>query len=225
MNQANEKVIALYKKLYDRYGYSSKSLGWDKGKQFLRFHQLTSDWDLKGSSILDVGCGFGDFNNYLRFLNISDYTYTGIDMVSDFINEGKKLYSSPNISLIDGDFLSYSFKNAFDFSIASGTFNLKLDGIDEYEYIYRHMKKMFSLSNKAMSINFISDKVDYRHEHNFNSSPEKILSMAYTLSRNIILKNNYFPFEFSVTIYKNDSFKKETTIFEAVEEKIAWLGL
>ncbi len=225
MSTENEEIISSYRKLYQHHGYSPKSLGWDKGKQFLRFHQLTSDWDLNGARILDVGCGFGDFIKYLRFLKTSGYIYTGIDMVDEFISEGKKHYSSENISLIQGDFLACEPSNTFDYAIASGTFNLKIEGLDGYEYIYKNMKKMFELSTTAISIDFISDKVDFLHEHNFNSSPEKILSMAYTLSKNVILKNNYFPFEFSVTIYKNDSFRKETTIFTEVEKKFEWLGI
>lgn len=225
MNTANDEIIGAYQKLYHQHGYSPKSLGWDKGKQFLRFHQLTSDWDLSGASILDVGCGFGDFIKYLRFLNTSDYSYNGIDMVGEFISEGKKLYSDENISLIQEDFLAYKFNDTFDYAIASGTFNLKIKGVNGYEYIYKNMKKMFELSSKAISIDFISDKVDLSYEHNFNSSPERILSMAYSLSRNVILKNSYFPFEFSITIYKNDSFKKETTIFTEVEKKMAWLAV
>lgn len=225
MNTANDEVINAYQKLYLQHGYSPKSLGWDKGKQFLRFHQLTSDWNLSGARILDVGCGFGDFIKYLRLLNTSGYIYTGIDMVGEFISEGKRRYSAENISLIQEDFLAHTFNDTFDYAIASGTFNLKIKGVDGYEYIYKNMKRMFELSSKAISIDFISDKVDIFYEHNFNSSPERILSMAYSLSRNVILKNNYFPFEFSITIYKNDSFRKETTIFTEVEKKMAWLAV
>lgn len=41
----------------------------------------------------------------------------------------------------------------------------------------------------------------------------KILEMAYKLSRNIILRNDYMPFEFSIVIFKDDSFSKEDTLF------------
>jgi SAM-dependent methyltransferase len=213
----------LYKKLYNNHGYSPKSLGCSKGKQFLRFHQLTTDWDMNGVSILDVGCGFGDFIKYLDFQGIANYSYTGIDIMEEFIAEGRKRYSADNVSFLHGDFLDHDFEDNYDYAIASGTFNLKMDGVDGYDYIYKNMTKMFALSTRAVSIDFISNKVDYAHGHNFNSSPEKILSMAYTLSRNVLLKNTYFPFEFSITIYKDDSFRKETTIFTEVEQRMAVL--
>lgn len=217
--------ILLYQNLFKKHGYSPKSLGCDKGKQFLHYHQLSSEWNLEGSSILDVGCGFGDFNRYLKFLKISNYIYTGIDIMNEFISQGNRLYSAPNVTFLTGDFLSYEFNQSFDYAIASGTFNLKIESIDGYDYIFKNMAKMFKLSKKAISIDFLSDKVDYSYKHNFNSSPEKILSMAYSLSKNIILKNNYFPYEFAVIVYKNDSFKKETTVFSEVEKKLEWLGI
>jgi SAM-dependent methyltransferase len=225
MNRTHDKVIDAYRRLYAVHGYSPRALGWDKGKQFLRFHQLTSDWDLTGASILDVGCGFGDFVDYLRFMNIQNYTYTGIDLLGEFIAEGKKRYSSPQATFLQAAFEDYDSPSTFDYVIASGVFNLKVEGIDAYEQILRSMTKMFGLSQVALSVDFISSKVDYAHQHNFNSSPETILSMAYGLSRNVILKNNYFPFEFAVTIYRDDSYRKETTIFSTVEAKLASLNV
>ena len=129
MNRTHDKVIDTYRRLYSVHGYSPQALGWDKGKQFLRFHQLTSDWDLTGASILDVGCGFGDFVNYLRFMNIQNYSYTGIDLLGEFIAEGKRRYSSPQATFLQAAFEDYDSPSTFDYVIASGVFNLKVEGI------------------------------------------------------------------------------------------------
>ena len=220
LNPSND----FYRQLLKEHGYTPMALGC-KGKQFLRFHQLTSDWDLNCSSILDVGCGFGDFNKYLDFLNLKDCRYTGIEVVKEFFEEACKRYPGKSIRFCNQDFLGKADLGQFDYVFASGTFNLRIEGIDEYEYVFKNMKKMFSHANKAIAIDFLSDKVDYRHPWNFNFSPEKILALGYQLSRNVILRNNYFPFEFSIIIHKDDSFRKETTIFTAVEERLKWLGI
>lgn len=218
INSSNQ----FYRQLLKDHGYTPMALGL-KGEQLLRFHQLTSDWDLNCSSILDVGCGFGDFNKYLQFLNVKDCSYTGIEVVKEFFDEACKRYSGDSIRFCNEDFLGKTDLGQFDYAFASGTFNLRIEGIDEYEYVFTNMKKMFSHSKKAIAIDFLSDKVDYSHSWNFNFSPEKILSLAYQLSRNVSLKNTYFPFEFSIIIHKDDSFRKETTIFTTVEEKFKWL--
>jgi SAM-dependent methyltransferase len=183
----------------------------------LRFRELTNLWNLENSSILDIGCGFGDFVKYLKFEGIKSFNYTGIDLVKEFIDKAKNEHQDQNIELCVGDFLSLPFSKKFDFCIASGTFNLRMDGIDGYKYIESNLTKMLETCRIGIAVNFITDKVDYKHDHNFNSSPEKILSIAYNLSKRIVLRNDTFPFEFSIIIYKDDSFLKETTLFTGVE--------
>jgi SAM-dependent methyltransferase len=208
-----EEMQEYYKSLFNKHGYSPDALGWHKGNQFLRFHQLTSQWNLNNSSILDVGCGFGDFNKFLATNKIKNSSYLGIDISEEFITEAKKQYNKDNINFIKGDFLTTEINTKIDFSIASGTFNYKIEGINCYDYLYENMKKMFESSNKAIAIDFLTDRVDYFHEHNFNYNPISILEMAYSLSKRVILNNSFFPFEYAVIIYKDDSFEKEKMHF------------
>ena len=213
-----ESLKKYYEALYREHGYSPKALGWDKGKQFLRFHQLTSEFDLNGASVLDVGCGFGDFVKYLKINKISNFRYAGVDIIEEFIEEATQLYRNKEVKFFKSNFLELEISDVFDYGIASGTFNVSIEGIDGYDNIERNLNKMFNHCSKAISIDLLTSRVDYKHEHNFNSDPLKVLEMAYGLSKSVVLKNNYFPFEFSITIYKDDSFSKETTIFNEVEK-------
>ena len=95
-DQFNE-MQEYYKSLYNQYGYSPDALGWHKGNQFLRFYQLTNQWNLNNSSILDIGCGFGDFNKYLHANSILEYNYLGIDILEEFILEARKQHFQNNI--------------------------------------------------------------------------------------------------------------------------------
>lgn len=214
-----EKVKKSYQNLFHEHGYSPKTLGWDKGKQYLRFRELTNLWNLENKSILDVGCGFGDFINYLEFEGIKSFKYEGIDIVDEFIEIGKKNHQHENIKFRVGNLLSMEFHEIFDFGIASGTFNSKIDGINGYDYIESNLRKMFKNCKIGIAANFLTDRVDYKYDHNFNSSAEKILSIAYGLSRRIILRNEYFPYEFSIIIYKKQAFCKELSLFDDLKEK------
>lgn len=219
-----DKLIADYRKRFAEYGYSPKTLGWDKGKQDIRFSILTSQWELEGKRILDVGCGFGDLNRYFRKNKIENYEYVGVDVVEELIHEAKKQNSengNSKISYICADFLDMPFTESFDYVISSGAFNRRFFGeLDNYSFIEKCIDKSFDLCGEGIAFDFLSDKVDYQYEHTFHSSPERILGYSYSKSRNVILRNDYMPFEFSIFIFKDDSFKNEDTVFHRYWENI-----
>lgn len=223
--EENEKVYD-YSVRYQKYGYSPKTLGWDKGKQDLRFSILTSQYDIRGKKILDIGCGFGDLNGFLDRRGYG-YEYCGIDMVEDLLNEGKKVY--PGKRFILGDFLDYEFDEIFDYAVASGIFNIKFNDsskLNNYDFIDKSITKALSLVKDGIAFDFLSDKVDYQYEHTFHSSPSKILDFAYQHSRNVMLRNDYMPFEFSLFIFKDDSFDKSDTTFRKYKkDKAIYNGL
>lgn len=205
-----------YSELLGRFGMGPEALGWSKGNQFLRFKQLTTGWELPEKSFLDVGCGLGDFVSFLRWQKVGNFSYCGIDLMPEFVEEGRQRHEAKGVSFIEGDFLEFPFDSVFDYVIASGTFNLKRSDHAGYDYVFQNMSKMFELSRSAISMDFLTNRVDFTHKHNFNSSPEKILSMAYSLSKRVFLRNDVFPFEFSVTIIKDDSFNPATSVFSDV---------
>ena len=199
----------LYTQKFNEFGVSLKTLGWDKGKQDIRFDILTSQYACDDKSILDIGCGFGDLIGTLK-RKASNFSYTGIDIMDVFIAEAQKMHTE--YAFIAGDFMDYKFDEIFDYCIASGIFTLKLKQ-DNYEFISSAMQKAWNICRDGFAFDFLSDKVDYQLDHTFHSSPSKILDFAYSFSRNVILRNDYMPFEFSLFVFKDDSFMREDTLF------------
>jgi SAM-dependent methyltransferase len=205
-------IIERYNKRYQEYGYDPKTLGWDKGKQDIRFDILTSQYNFNNKTILDIGCGFGDLNKTLG-LKFPSYHYVGIDIVDTLLKEANKNFIGKNITFVKNDILKFNPGISFDYAIASGVFNHKLSSGGNYLFIEAVIKKALSICKDGLAFDFLSDKVDHKLAHTFHSRPEKILSIAYKYSRNIILRNDYMPFEFSIFIFKNDMFRKNDTIF------------
>jgi len=201
-----------YEGRFRQYGYSPKTLDWDKGKQDIRFSVLTSQLDFQGCSVLDIGCGFGDLNRTLAEQASSEYTYLGVDVVPSLVKEGERLFGSDHVRFLCGDVLAMDLPQV-DYAICSGMFNLKMSGEKNMEFIRAVAKKTFGLCRIGFAFDFLSDKVDYRKEITFHSSPEEILAMAYKLSRNVMLCNNYMPFEFSLFVFKDESFDPALTVF------------
>lgn len=212
-------VVEHYRDNYQKYGANNeRSLGWAKNKQELRFKQLLRF--LKPNpeeSLLDIGCGFADLYGYLKknpeYHNID---YWGIDIMKEFIDIATQNYPEKANHLMCKDFAENVNNRKYDYCVVSGTFNYKIfeSESEQYEFISEMMEKALSICNVGIAFDFLSDKVDYRtSEEDFHSSPEKMLSLAYKLSRNVILDNSAMPFEFCITIFKDDHFNKKDTVF------------
>ena len=203
-----------YSQRFHQHGYSPKALGWDKGKQDVRFDVLTSQYDFTGKSVLDIGCGFGDLNTTLTARYGTSYTYHGIDLVPELVTEGQARFTAPHISFAVGNFLNSDDQTQYDYIVSSGIFNHKLQDLDGYVFIEACMRRAFAMAKDGIAFDFLSNKVDYELPHTFHSAPERILSLAYTMTRNVVLRNDYMPFEFAVFLWKDDSFSREDTLFQ-----------
>jgi SAM-dependent methyltransferase len=207
-------TINRYNERVQKYGYSDESLGWARSNNLLRFEYLIKEWkdELSGAKICDFGCGFGDLFGYLNSVGLKDVDYTGIDINMDLVEIGKKKY--PSASFWVGDFLSQSLDSQFDFTFSSGVFNHKLDFSDELEFIKKCIDKIAMFSTKGFAINFLSDKVEYQTPHNFNSNPSHVLDLCYKYSNNVVLRNDYMPFEFTVYVRKDRIIDRTKLIYQ-----------
>ena len=206
-------TVEKYRKGYAEHGYSPKTLGWDKGRQDIRFEVLLSFFEFRGKSILDIGCGFGDLNRVLSRKIGDSYQYLGVDLVGELLDEGRRHYPQENIRFLNADFLEYPFKETFNIVVASGIFNHKFDSGENDLFVERVLKKAWFLCTEGVAFDFLSDKVDYRYDHTYHNNPERILGLAYGLSRNVSFRNDYMPFEFCLYVGKDDSFDRADAIF------------
>lgn len=218
-DQDRAGTVEKYRKGYAKYGYSPKTLGWDKGRQDIRFEVLLSFFECRGKSILDIGCGFGDLNRVLSRENGDSYQYLGVDLVGELIDEGRHHYPQENIKFLNSDFLEYPFTETFDIVVASGIFNHKFASGDNDLFVERVLKKAWSLCVEGFAFDFLSDKVDYRYDHTYHNNPERILGLAYGLSRNVSLRNDYMPFEFCLHVGKDDSFDRADAVFNVHKQR------
>jgi SAM-dependent methyltransferase len=193
-----------YNERLSKFGYSEEALGWTKNKNDLRFAALLAEWnqELNGSSVCDFGCGFGDLFGYIQsHYHPGSFQYFGIEINQNLVNVGRELY--PDAEFWVGDIVSQPFERNFDFVFSSGVFNHKLSFQDEYEFISDCLNKLNQISRKGYAVNFLSDKVDFQLDHTFHSNPGKILDIAFRHSRNVVLRNDYMPFEFTVYVRKD----------------------
>ncbi|MCB9036083.1 MAG: class I SAM-dependent methyltransferase [Lewinellaceae bacterium] len=213
--QDKQETIRRYNERLMKYGYSEKTLGWSRNKNNIRFNALVREWltELESSEIADFGCGFGDLYRFLKEdISLKKFRYTGIDINAKLVEIGRSYYPQANFWI--GDIIKENFQTKFDFIFSSGVFNHQLINHSEYFFIEETLNKLNELTLKGLAVNFLSDKVDFKLEHTFHSNPGKILDIAYNFSRNIILRNDYMPFEFTIYIRKDIAVDSEKVVFE-----------
>lgn len=211
-NAENERMIARYQERFREHGQTPQSLGWTKGKQDIRFDVLLSGFQLEGLSVLDVGCGFGDLNLAIRE-RCQSYRYLGVDLVPEFIEKGRATYGSESVGFMLGDLMEVEVPGEYDICIASGIFNSSRQDVEQYDYVKRVLGRLFEISRVGVAVDFLSDRVNFQREGCAHHSPEQIFSVAMGLTRCVRLRHDYMPFEFAVTLYKDDSYEDAETVF------------
>lgn len=204
-----------YEELFDNWGYNENALIMPSDRRNIRYYELLKNSKIfemtncNGYRILDAGCGFGNVIDYLHVIGKSNFSYTGIDVVDSFLEEGRIRHSN-----VDGDykflkrdlFIESVDDLDFDFAISSQAFNWKYDKNEEqnYDVIFTIIAKLFRKSNDGVAFNFFSDKVQYMKEDTAYHNPGRILEFAYSLSNNIIIDNTCMPYEPTVAIFKDN---------------------
>lgn len=215
---SQENIKKSFKELYAKHGATAAGMAMASGRerQFIRFKILAEGFLLRNKKVLDIGCGVGDLFYYLNQQE-QDIQYRGVDLVDDYIGYAVEQYkdNKKNASFVNMDFLQDTCDDFEpDICMLSGAINLKLDNHpDHYEFAWDMMKKAFDLSCEGIAFNYISDKVNYQDERSFHYNPGKTLEMAYGLTRNIVFRNDYFPFEFTIYAYKDQQFPDDDLTF------------
>lgn len=206
-----------YRENFKKYGYSELSMFMPSDRRTVRYRELLKHFELQSPfTILDAGCGFGDINAYLNKCNIHDYVYIGMDVVDEFIEEGKQRYGSDNVHYVHRNFITDDISDLeFDYAVSSQTFTLCYSqSNDNYEVIFSSIRKLFEQCRKGVSFNFFTDQGQFRRKGTAYHNPAKILEFAYSLSNGIILDNSCFPYESTVTILKDVECRENGMIFD-----------
>lgn len=212
LSQENiDKYNELYNSRYQKYGFSPQTLGWYTGKQDFRFSVATRDFGEDIRSVLDVGCGFADL--YIYFNSIGkDVCYTGIDLNEKLLEEAKRNIEKKALGipkLIQGDILDISLPEKYDAVLAIGITSLLLAGQDNYEYIESIIAKGYDLANIVFIIDFCSESFNRKStKYGFEYDPIRVLQIASKFTKRVALICDYFPTEFMLKMYKDDSYNE-----------------
>jgi len=199
-----EKIIQRYnEKLKHNHRKDLLSTG-SKIRRDIRFKVLTELGDFQGKKILDLGCGIGDFYQYLQEHKI-ECEYVGYDINPNIIKLAKERF--PKVNFEVKDILEEDFPH-FDYIVSTSSFNNKLESISNYEFIQKILEVSYNhiRNGGGIAVDFLVSYVDYKHDYAFYYEPEKIFSIAKNITRRVLIRNDYPLYEFAVYLYKDIEF-------------------
>lgn len=202
------KSLNIYKQKFKKFGVDPRSLQWkSKGAAHQRFRQFWAEIDFDDKKVLDVGCGFGEMGNFLtkRYKNV---IYKGVDIMPEFIENGKKIY--PSLNLETADYFSRPLPESYETIICSGALNSNF-GTEEENLKFRKnaIKTMFDHTTNVLAFNMLGGHLAPINPPKGEASTNvwyadslEILEYCMTLTRRVILRQNYHPNDFTIFMYK-----------------------
>ena len=195
--QDKKRIGDYYRQCLDRHGVdNAEALSWSSpNAQLIRFQALIRVGDLRGKSILDVGCGLGDLYPFLQS-TVGDFDYLGIDLFSDFIKKAQLKY--PAACFENKDVLEFSGP-PFDYVLSSGTMSFKVP--HHFDKYFAMIRKMFSLARLGLAFNMLDRRGHIDDELYAAYDPKEIEAFCRTLTPKVKLITDYSPQDFTLFLY------------------------
>ncbi len=165
--------------------------------QRMRFEVFVLNHDLNGKTLLDVGCGMGDLWEHLLARGIH-CDYTGIDISPEMVRRCRERF--PGVPFECQNILEWNRGQQFDYTIAVGIHNIKVDG--GWELLEQVTRRQFELCRVATHISLLTDRYTGFAPHIQPWRAEAILTLALDITPYVVLRHDYLPNDFSVTLYR-----------------------
>lgn len=181
-----------------------KMLGWESREaQYLRFAMFADAADIKGKSLLDIGCGLGNLLDYFNDKGIG-VQYTGVDILDRMVDMASKRH--PEAKFLCADIFECNLfgENAFDAVYASGIFNLNLG--NNRGFLTKALDVMLKLSRTYVAFNLLHYQSPDREDKYFYFEPAEVVGLLKSLPyrfESIEVKEGYLKNDFTVVCRKS----------------------
>lgn len=208
MSKVGKILKDHYRNTIIKHGAGSKGVDWGESElnTDIRHEMMLNIIKEKDEmiSILDVGCGYGAFYEYINKKNLN-VNYTGIDIVSEMIDLG--INRNQGAEMICDDFLDHDFKDEkYDYVICNGILTQKVTAsISEMnEFANKLIKKMYFLCGTGIVFNVMSTHVNFQKDNLYYRNPSELMSWCMSeISPHIKLDAAYpLTYEYTMYVYK-----------------------
>lgn len=214
MRNKIKEIAKTYSEAFEENGRSPGAVLCPKGRQDLRYSKMIENFDISGSSFLDFGSGLGHLYEYLNKQS-KNFSYTGIDICQDFLDDCNSRFAKDGVEFIHLD----HFQNrsaTYDYVLSIGTFNIKyFDEVNEnWKFITDTLRNLWQVTDKALILNWMTDRVDFMQDQAFHMPPEKIMDWGIkNFSNRFLINQTYMPYEYHITFFKNAQIERPGNVF------------
>lgn len=165
--------------------------------QRMRFEAFVIHHDLAGASILDVGCGVGDFYAHLERRQIAA-DYFGADLSLKMVERCRERFPTGKFEAVN--ILDWNPPERFDYTTAFAIHNVRVEDGDK---LLRDVtRRQFDLCRRAAHISLLTDRFAGFAPHIQPWRAEEVLTLALSITPYVTLRHDYLPNDFSVTLYR-----------------------
>ena len=196
-------VIQRYQRRIAEHGATFESLNsGSQEKQALR--QSVHSSALRGDrpSILEVGCGLGDFYRSLIAQN-RDCVYQGYDIVPEYIAQCRRDFPGSKFEV--RNIFSEGIDNTFDTVVMSQVLNNRYQKSDNMQVMRQALELAFQHTRVSVSVDMLSTYVDFRNPDLFYYAPEDIFRIAKAITPRVLIRHDYRAFEFCVQLVHQEA--------------------
>lgn len=197
-----DQVASYYTTRLVDYGATPRGVDWNSVESHeLRHRQFLRLVDDPAASVLDLGCGFGDFLRYLRQEGHQGH-FIGYDVAPSMIEEAQRLYGNDSNAVWR---VGAKPTESADYAVASGIFNVKGEvAFKDWErYVKDTIELLAQAGRRGFAFNVLSLSSDpeRRRSDLYYADPVEMLQFCLErYGRSVAVLQDYGLYEFTVIV-------------------------
>jgi len=195
------RIVTRHAAALERHGYGPQALFWQNREvQETRFRVFVQAMVPQPETLLDVGCGFGDFYAFMRQQGIRT-DFTGLDISPDMILAARSRF--PNACWLEGELLTACLPaESYDVVALSGALNEPIEQADGYARAV--IERMWLLARRQVLFNMLHRGCERTARSPFlvARDPDEVLRWCRTHTQQVRVVEGYLPHDFTIVMEK-----------------------
>ncbi len=199
-----DQVKSYFDKCIREHGATPRGVNWNSQEsQNLRFKQFLKLIQERSFSLLDYGCSYGAFADYLTDQGL-DVDYYGFDILESAIEEARRFHVGKPQRTFFSDPLQLTI---CDYVVASGVFNYRADAsfVHWTDHVVHTLHEFNRLSIRGFASNFLTkySDTDKMRPDLYYADPLFLFDYCkMNFSRNISILHDYEIYDFTLLVRK-----------------------